>query len=52
MLIDLQKKNESIIITLDDGEDIEFTQEDLASIGINAEKAIEVIKDELLEKLV
>jgi sRNA-binding carbon storage regulator CsrA len=51
MIINLQKQNESAIITLDDGEDIEFTQEDLASIGINAEKAIEMMKDELLEKL-
>jgi sRNA-binding carbon storage regulator CsrA len=51
MIINLQKQNQSVIITLDDGEDIEFTQEDLASIGINAEKAIEMMKDELLEKL-
>jgi sRNA-binding carbon storage regulator CsrA len=51
MIINLQKQNESVIITLDDGEDIEFTQEDLARIGINAEKAIEMMKDELLEKL-
>ena len=41
----------SIVITLDDGEDIEFTLEDLASIGIDANKAIEVIKSELLESL-
>jgi sRNA-binding carbon storage regulator CsrA len=51
MLINLQKQNESIVITLDNGEDIEFTQEDLASIGIDADKAIEVIKDETLESL-
>jgi hypothetical protein len=51
MIINLKEQNDSIIITLDDGEDIEFTQEDLASIGINAEMAIEMIKDELLEKL-
>jgi sRNA-binding carbon storage regulator CsrA len=51
MLINLQKQNEAIVITLDDGEDIEFTQEDLASIGIDADKAIEVIKNELLESL-
>jgi sRNA-binding carbon storage regulator CsrA len=51
VIINLQKQNESIVITLDDGEDIEFTQEDLASIGIDADKAIEVIKDELLESL-
>jgi hypothetical protein len=42
----------SIVITLDDGEDIEFTLEDLASIGIDADKAIEVIKSELLERFV
>ncbi len=51
MLINLQKQNESIVITLDDGEDIEFTQADLANIGVDAEKAIEVIKNELMEKL-
>jgi sRNA-binding carbon storage regulator CsrA len=51
MIINLQKQNESVVITLDDGEDIEFTQEDLASIGIDADKAIEVIKDEALESL-
>ncbi|MFT5137846.1 MAG: hypothetical protein ACI8XV_002888 [Arenicella sp.] len=42
----------SIVITLDDGEDIEFTREDLASIGIDANKAIEVIKSKLLERFV
>ena len=41
----------SIVITLDDGEYIEFTLEDLARIGIDANKAIEVIKSELLESL-
>ena len=41
----------SIVITLDDGEDIEFTREDLASIGIDANKVIEVIKSKLLESL-
>jgi hypothetical protein len=46
MIINLQKQNESIIISLDDGEDIEFTQEDLASIGIDADKAIEIIAGE------
>lgn len=51
MMIKLQKQNESIVITLDDGEDVVFTQEDLASIGIDADKAIEVMKDELLENL-
>jgi hypothetical protein len=49
MLISQQEQNESIVITLDDGEDIEFTQEDLASIGIDADK---VTRDELLERLV
>jgi sRNA-binding carbon storage regulator CsrA len=52
MIINLQKQNESIIITLDDEEDIEFTQKDLASIGIDAEKAIQTIKGELLEEYV
>jgi hypothetical protein len=52
MLSNLQTQNESIIITLDDGEDIEFNLEDLASIGIDANKAIEVIKSELLERFV
>jgi sRNA-binding carbon storage regulator CsrA len=52
MLINQQEQNESIVITLDDGEDIEFTQEDLASIGIDADKVIEVTRDELLERLV
>jgi hypothetical protein len=51
VITNLQKQNESIIITLDDGEDIEFTQHHLASIGIDANKAIEVIKGELLESL-
>jgi hypothetical protein len=46
MIINLQKQNESIIISLDDGEEIEFTQEDLASIGIDADKAIEIVAGE------
>jgi hypothetical protein len=52
MIINLQKQNESIVITLDDAEDIALTQEDLASTGLDADKAIEMIDDELLEKLV
>jgi hypothetical protein len=36
VITNLQKQNESIIITLDDGEGIEFTQDDLASIGVDA----------------
>lgn len=50
MLVLSRKESESIVIKLDDGEQIEFTEEDLASIGTDADEAVEMIKNGLFEE--
>jgi hypothetical protein len=48
VLIDIQEQGNSIVFTIN-GEEIEFTEADLASIGINANVANEMLKEEKTE---
>lgn len=53
MLVLTRKKDESIICTLEDGREITITLLELrgnqARIGVNADEAIQVLRNELLE---